>query len=112
MESGLDIISLPSHTSHALQPLDVACFVPFKTAFRKQRNAWTILYKNNKVGKQDLCEWTSKALQLALTEKNMKSRFRRTGIWPLDHDAVKGAMVPAAGFQTDVDGSTGEAHTG
>ena len=38
MESGLSIILLSSHTSHALQPLDVACFKPFKTAFRKQRN--------------------------------------------------------------------------
>ena len=35
MQLGLDIISLPSHTSHALQPLDLACFAPFKTAFRK-----------------------------------------------------------------------------
>ena len=34
MNSSLDIVSLPSHTNHALQPLDVACFKPFKTAFR------------------------------------------------------------------------------
>ena len=31
MDSRLDIISLPSHTSHALQPLDVSCFKPFKS---------------------------------------------------------------------------------
>ena len=35
MQSGLDIISLPSHTNHALQPLDLACFAPVKSAFRK-----------------------------------------------------------------------------
>ena len=35
MEFELDIIFLPSHTSHALQPLDVACFKLFKTTFRK-----------------------------------------------------------------------------
>lgn len=29
---GLDIITLPSHTSHALQPLNVSCFKPFKTS--------------------------------------------------------------------------------
>lgn len=27
---GLDIVTLPSHTSHALQPLDVSCFKSFK----------------------------------------------------------------------------------
>ena len=38
MDNGLDIVSLPSYTSHALQPLDVACFKPFKTAFKKCRD--------------------------------------------------------------------------
>ncbi len=32
---GLDMITLPSHTSHALQPFVVACFKPSKIAFRK-----------------------------------------------------------------------------
>jgi hypothetical protein len=31
---GLDLITPPSHTSHALQPFDVTCFKPFKTVFR------------------------------------------------------------------------------
>ncbi len=35
MTFGLDMITLPSHTSHALQPLDVSCFNPFKTTFKK-----------------------------------------------------------------------------
>ncbi len=34
---GLDKITLPSHTSHLLQPLDVSYFKPFKTAFRNLR---------------------------------------------------------------------------
>ena len=34
---GVDMISLPSHTFHALQPLDVACFKPFKIVFRACR---------------------------------------------------------------------------
>jgi hypothetical protein len=27
---GVDLIMLPSHKSHAMQPLDVSCFKPFK----------------------------------------------------------------------------------
>jgi hypothetical protein len=34
-EINLDMITLPSHTSHVLQPLDVSCFNPFKITFRK-----------------------------------------------------------------------------
>jgi hypothetical protein len=42
---GLDMITLPSHTSHSLQPLDVFCFKPFKIAFRKVKNA--AIFRNN-----------------------------------------------------------------
>jgi hypothetical protein len=30
---GLDLLTLLSHTSHAMQLLDVSCFKPFKQAF-------------------------------------------------------------------------------
>jgi hypothetical protein len=33
---GLDMIILPSHTSNALQPLNVVYFKPFKTVFKKE----------------------------------------------------------------------------
>ena len=36
--AGLDLLTLPSHTSHALQPLDLSVFKPFKTYFRKYRD--------------------------------------------------------------------------
>ena len=41
MNSGLGIISLPSHTSHALQSLNVSCFKSFKTAFRQIKDCST-----------------------------------------------------------------------
>ena len=37
-EHGVDMVSLSSHTSHALQPLDIACFKPFKQSFRIYRD--------------------------------------------------------------------------
>jgi hypothetical protein len=36
-EFGLDTITLPSHTFHALQPLDVACFKPFKIVSKRKK---------------------------------------------------------------------------
>jgi hypothetical protein len=36
---GLNMKTLPSHTSHALQPLDVFCFKPFKITFKKVKDA-------------------------------------------------------------------------
>ena len=41
-ENGLDMISLPSHTSHELQPLDKAYFKSFKVSFRAYRDLWNL----------------------------------------------------------------------
>ena len=38
---GLDLLTLPSHTSHVLKPLDVSVFMPFKTFFKEYRDFWT-----------------------------------------------------------------------
>jgi hypothetical protein len=35
---GLHLLTLPSHTSHALQPLDVSAFKPFKQHFQEYRD--------------------------------------------------------------------------
>jgi hypothetical protein len=93
MTSGLDIVSLPSHTSHALQPLDVSCFKPFKTAFRQIRDSSTLLNKGRNVEKQDLCEWTAKALKKSLSSTNIRSGFKKTGIWPFNPKAATKQMA-------------------
>jgi hypothetical protein len=51
---GLDLLTLPYHTSHALQPLDVACFKPFKQAFRLLRDVWTLQNKSKGASKDVL----------------------------------------------------------
>ena len=104
MDSSLDIVFLPSHTSHALQPLDIACFKPFKMAFRQIRDAWCLTNKNLPVGKQTLCEWTFPVLKRALTSTNIRAGFRRASIWPLDREASKSSMAPSTGFEEGIVG--------
>ena len=71
-EHHIDMISLPSHTSHHLQPLDIACFRPFKVPFRAYRDLWNIQNSGKKCKKEDLAQWASLALQRALTKKISK----------------------------------------
>jgi hypothetical protein len=62
------MVILPSHTFHAFQPLDVACFKPFKTTFRiRERD--TIRVTRNYIGldKITLGGWVDKALDQTLT---------------------------------------------
>jgi hypothetical protein len=51
---GLDILTLPSYTSHYLQSLDISVFHPFKCAFRTYRDAWTLRHKGKLAMKEDL----------------------------------------------------------
>ena len=37
---GIDMISLPSHTSYGLESLDISCFNPFKQSCRVYRDFW------------------------------------------------------------------------
>jgi hypothetical protein len=42
---GFNMVTLPSCTSHVLQPLNITCFKPFKNALKKEQNS-TMTNKN------------------------------------------------------------------
>jgi hypothetical protein len=64
------MFTLPSHTSHALQPLDIACFKPFKSTFRKEKKDTTMINRNYiEPNKIVLVGWVDKALDQILLRK-------------------------------------------
>ena len=99
-EVGLDLVTLPSHTSHRLQPLDVGVFAPFKRYFKRYRDAWSVSNKGKRASKQTLAMWVSRASECALTRSNTTAGFRTTGIYPLNSEAVNVHMGPARQFGT------------
>lgn len=100
-EHGLDVLSLPSHTSHRLQPLDVSIFKPFKVAFRGYRDAWSVRNRGQGASKEDLAQWVSLGLRKALTPANIIKGFRTTGIWPLNPNAMDKYTGPSQCFETE-----------
>ena len=97
-ELGLDLLTLPSHTSRRLQPLDVGVFAPFKCSFKRYRDAWSVSNKGKGALKQTLAMWMSKALERALTTRNITVGFRTTGIYPLNSEAMNAHMGPTKQF--------------
>jgi hypothetical protein len=58
-----------SHISHALQPLDVGCFKPFKTIFKKKKGNVIVRNNHSKLSKHALASWVDKALDQTLSQK-------------------------------------------
>jgi hypothetical protein len=65
--------TFPFHTSHALQPLNVHCFKPFKTIFKKEKGNAMVRNNHFKLSKQALASWVDKALNQILSKKNTMS---------------------------------------
>jgi hypothetical protein len=99
-EARLDLLTLPSHTSHALQPLDATVFKPFKTHFKEYRNFWTSRNMHQKVSKEILAQWVSLGLKNALSVYIITKGFESTGIYPLNRAAVQSKLAPSQNFDT------------
>lgn len=97
--AGLDLLTLPSHTSHDLQPLDVGVFKSFKQRFREYRDFWTSRHLGQPASKDILAQWVSLGLNKALSESNIRSGFRATGIWPFNRHAIDSQMTPSTAFR-------------
>jgi hypothetical protein len=68
-EFGLNMVTLQAHTSHVLEPLDVSCFKPFKTTFKKKKD--NAMVKNNHCEPYNytLASWVHKSLDQSLSKK-------------------------------------------
>ena len=84
---GLDLLTIPSHTSHATQPLEVSIFNLFKTAFRKYQDFWTHRNKGKGAAKEDLAQWVSLALKKAMTPTTHSKRVYRNGYLAFKSDS-------------------------
>jgi hypothetical protein len=78
---------LPSHTSHKLQPCDVAVFAPLNAAYREQVER---LERGgvNTTGKEHFTSLYSPARERAFTPKNIKAGFAASGLFPFNPERV------------------------
>jgi len=72
----------------------VTCFKPFKIAFKKEKYITMVKRNYTKLNKIALARWEDKKLHLALTRKNIMSRFKGTRIWPLSPKAMDSKTSP------------------
>ncbi|KAG8223667.1 hypothetical protein J437_LFUL001775 [Ladona fulva] len=75
---------LPPHSTHRMQPLDVAFMKPFKTYYNQEIQKWLSCNEGRIVTQYEVTKLMGKAYVRAATISNAISGFRATGIYPFD----------------------------
>ena len=84
----VQLLYLPAHTSHFLQPLDVAVFAPLKAAYRGFIRSIPYASLSSPASKQRFIQAYEFASKKSISISNIKQGFKKTGIWPLNGDTV------------------------
>jgi hypothetical protein len=81
MENKIDLLILLPYCSHLLQPLDVGVFSAFKRFHTSETHALSRL-SSARIQRAEWLELLSRARTKAMTEQNIVSGWRGTGLWP------------------------------
>ena len=87
------LLCLPAHTTHALQPLDVAVFKSLKAYFSRSLRTCCFTKKDFIVTKRDFARVVKEPFEMAFSISNIKSGFRKCGIYPVDRHAIQSSKV-------------------
>ena len=95
------LFCLPPHTTHALQPLDVAVFKSLKDKFSKAVRSLSFTKKNFVVTKREFSKVLKSPFDHAFSIPNIKSGFSKCGIYPLNPNAIpQSKMKPSTLYGT------------
>ena len=105
VDNHVKVVTLPPHSSHLLQALDVGIMLPFKKHMDNALAAYKNLEGGGGIKEKDLiiclfkhyeCHGRSatgrpyNCFSKALRSHNIMSAFQDVGVWPLDYNKVKG----------------------
>lgn len=84
MENGINILTFPPHTSHRLQPLDVAVYGPFKKFLQTSFNDFMTNNAGKRITIYEVARLSNLPFQRSFSSENILNAFLTTGIYPLN----------------------------
>ncbi|EJF65281.1 DDE-domain-containing protein, partial [Dichomitus squalens LYAD-421 SS1] len=90
-EHHIDILCYPSHSTHALQGLDVVIFGPLKQAWTVARDDYE--NRGGRVSKRNFLSIYASAHTNTLTANNIRAAFRKTGVVPFNPGVITDTMI-------------------
>ena len=95
-ENNIEVLTIPPHTSHVLQPLDSIPFAQFKKHWEKNLRRYNILHSGRSLNKVDFWDVFTPSWNNAMCCKNIMAGFRNTGIYPYNPKAIPpSSMAPS-----------------
>lgn len=85
-EKGVVMLSVPPHTTHKLQPLDVTVFRSFKGAFEIAVDVFQKNYPGRRINQHDIPSLVKTAFEKCSTVQIITSGFKKCGICPFNRD--------------------------
>jgi len=102
MEHNIHLFVLPAHTSHITQPLDVAVFGPFKRYYYSECADYMRQNMGKTITRYQIASMACTAYLKAMSPWNIVSSFKKTGIFPLNKDAIAAEkMMPCEPFRDE-----------
>ncbi|GLV46099.1 hypothetical protein CBL_10759 [Carabus blaptoides fortunei] len=89
-KNGIVLRQLPGHTTHRLQPLDIAFIGPLRTYFTQAQETFLRLYKGDKIYQTQMSKSLNEAYGRAATVGIAESAFRASGISPVHRHVFTG----------------------
>lgn len=86
LENNIILLYLPPHTSHILQPLDLSIFASFKSLYQKAARKLLRSGDFSRITKAEFVQIYSEIRPLVISQCNVASGWRKSGIYPLNSD--------------------------
>ena len=83
-DHGIELITLPPHSTHKLQPLDRCYFKSLKKAFSMEADNWMVTNPGRRITIHDMAGLTGKAFLRSAVPERAINGFRTCGLWPFD----------------------------
>lgn len=85
-ENSITLITIPPHTSHKMQPLDVSFYGPLKKRYNREVDKWITSNPGKRVTDYDVAELFAHAYDATACVDKAKNGFAHTGIFPYNPD--------------------------
>ena len=94
--NNIEILTIPPHTSHLLQPLDLVPFVQFKKYWESNLMKYNNTHSGRVLNKVNFCDVFIPSWNSSIIPKNIIAEFKKTGVYPHDPEVIpKESLAPS-----------------